>query len=136
MEDFESTPVQQSVTYTGIERTLVSGGGGDDWIFDPSDVDTEIYGDAGNDTIVVDGANGNVVVDGGDGSDAVIVSCGSLFGAIDIGDSGTAPGETNSLTIKGASGDNAFTVANDTVTWGARRPSPRRPSSIRRRSPA
>lgn len=105
--------------YTGIERMLVSGGGGDDWIFDPSDVDTEIYGDAGNDTIVVDSASADVVVDGGDDSDAVIVSCGSLNGAIDVGDSGTVPGETNSLTVKGTLGDDDFAVTSGAVAWGS-----------------
>ena len=113
----ETTPVTQTVAYSGVERPTLAAGDGDDYIRDYGA--SAILGGPGNDTIIIDATlPGNVLIDGEDGSDTFIVNCGNLVGAVQVTDSGTSSSEVNSLAIQGTLGDNAFVVTNNEVTWG------------------
>jgi uncharacterized delta-60 repeat protein len=90
-------PVQQTVLSSGIETRQIRGGGGDDLITDPGS-DTFLFGDEGNDTIVINATFGTgVTADGGAGSDSYVIEAGSLEGPIAIADSGTTGADSLSL---------------------------------------
>jgi Ca2+-binding RTX toxin-like protein len=95
-------PVAQTVVSTGIETRQIRGGGGDDLITDPGS-DTALFGDEGNDSIVINATFGSgVTADGGEGSDSYQIVVGDLAGPIVISDSGTSG--TDSLSILGTPG--------------------------------
>jgi uncharacterized delta-60 repeat protein len=100
-------PVIETVLSVGIETRDIHGGGGDDLITDPGS-DTTLFGDEGNDTIVINATFGSgVTADGGEGSDSYQIIAGELDGPIAIADSGTTG--TDSVTIVGTAGHDTLT---------------------------
>src|SRR5207249_722548 len=97
------SPVIETVSYAGVESAAVHGGGGNDAITDPDSANLALFGDAGDDTIVIANAIGAVTADGGEGSDTYIVQAGNLQGPVAISDTGTTG--ANSVTVVGTTGD-------------------------------
>jgi len=66
-------PELNVILHRGLEVVTIHGGDGNDTITDPGS-ETFIFGDAGDDTLIVTATDGTgVVVDGGDGSDTYIL---------------------------------------------------------------
>src|SRR5262249_32164219 len=107
-------PVQQAILYLGIESRTIHGGDGNDTITDPGS-DTQIFGDEGNDTIVVNATSGNgVVADGGEAPDTYNIVGGDRDGPITVADSGASG--TDSIKIVGTSGNDAVIQASGGFT--------------------
>lgn len=105
-----SAPVQETISIQGTETTVVHGGGGDDTITDPGE-NTFIYGDEGNDMIMIDATTGSgVVVDGGSGSDNVVLQLGRLTGLVNINDSGTNADDADAVLVLGTDNDDRLVV--------------------------
>ncbi|MFN0051401.1 MAG: beta strand repeat-containing protein, partial [Planctomycetales bacterium] len=104
------SPVQETVQRTGIETMVIHGGGGKDRITDPG-ADTTIFGDEGDDTIIITATEGSgVTLDGGEGSDIYLVDADGLAGPVTISDSGTTGGD--SLVVQGTDGDDTIVQSN------------------------
>lgn len=96
-------PVQQTILYSGIEALTIHGGSGDDTIMDPGN-NTHIFGDAGNDTVIITATSGNgVTVDGGAGSDTYLVGGDNLAGPVTVADTGSSGSDR--ISIIGTPGD-------------------------------
>lgn len=118
------SPSQQTVLATGVESRIIRGGGGDDLITDPGS-DTFLYGDEGNDTLVVTATEGSgVFVDGGEGSDSYIIVTGALHGPVVIDDTG-AVGQDSAVVQSGAGDDtivqspSGLTVNEETIVFSS-----------------
>ena len=96
------SPVQETILTFGIETRTIHGGDGNDTITDPGS-DTFLFGDAGNDTIIINASTGSgVTADGGDGSDTYRVVSGALQGPVTILDSGViAAGVVDNVQVIG-----------------------------------
>ena len=93
----DGDPVLQTIRYSGIESLTIHGEAGNDTIIDPGR-DTYLFGDAGDDTFLINATSGSgVTVDGGDGSDTYIIGGGTLAGPVTLLDSGTSG--TDRVTI-------------------------------------
>jgi Ca2+-binding RTX toxin-like protein len=109
-------PVEQVIFYASIETVTINAGAGDDTIIDPGE-NAFLFGDDGNDTIIVDATTGNgVFVDGGDNSDTIIAVLGSLDGPVTVLDSGTTGSDT--LVVQGTDGDDEIAVSATGVASG------------------
>lgn len=108
------SPVVETVLSTGIETRTIRGGGGDDLISDPGS-DTSIFGDEGNDTIIITATSGNgVFIDGGEGADTYIVAAAGLAGPVTIADSGTTG--SDSLSVQGTPGNDTIVQSSAGLT--------------------
>lgn len=104
----------ETVVFTGIETRTIRGGGGDDLITDPGS-DTFLFGDEGNDTIIISATAGTgIVADGGAGSDTYIVAADGLAGPVAITDTGTTG--SDSLTVQGTAGDDTIVQTTSGLT--------------------
>jgi hypothetical protein len=70
----------------GLSAASLSGGAGDDALFDLSPGGGAIQGGAGDDAIIVSGNRRGGTIDAGDGNDAVMIAGGVMDGAIALGD--------------------------------------------------
>jgi Ca2+-binding RTX toxin-like protein len=107
-------PVTETVLRSGIETVVVHGGGGKDKITDPGE-DTFLFGDEGDDTIIISATMGNgVIADGGEGADSYVVAAEGLVGPVTIIDTGTTGDD--SLAVEGTAGDDEIVQTSDGLT--------------------
>lgn len=106
------SPVVETVLSSGIETRQIRGGGGDDLITDPGS-DTELFGDDGNDTIIIADTTGLITADGGEGSDTYIIYINNLQGPVSIDDTGTTG--TDTVTLQGTPDTDTITQTGDDV---------------------
>jgi Ca2+-binding RTX toxin-like protein len=107
------SPVTGFVVHAGVDRVQVRAGTGKDEVTDPG-ADTEIYGEEGDDTIVITASSGaGLFVDGGDGSDAVVIRASGLAGPVGVADSITQSGDqviVNGVVVTVGTGVDALTI--------------------------
>jgi CSLREA domain-containing protein len=107
----------ETVAYSGILTTNISGGAGTNVITDPGS-NTTINGGPGANTIIITATTGNgVVINGGGGTNSYVIDLGSLAGPVTINNSHA--GAADNLVVNGAPGDNAITASGNQVTAGA-----------------
>ncbi len=97
-------PVVETITTLGIETRTIHGGSGNDTIVDPGS-DTFLFGDDGDDAIIINAtSNSGVLADGGNGSDTYTLISGALQGPVTVDDSGNpSPGNNDQVILIGTS---------------------------------
>lgn len=101
--------------FAGIESGVLHAAAGNDTVLDPDTTNWQLFGDDGDDTIILSATTGDgVKADGGDGSDSYIVYAGSLEGPVSISDSGTTG--ANSVSVVGTAGADTITQSDNTIT--------------------
>ena len=131
---FDFTPVTKDLTLN-ISARGAQGSSGNNFIAFESDTPyvTSVKGGSGNDVTTVAATGSSIVtVDGGVGSDQYIVSFGRLDTAINIADSGTGLGESDSVTIRPLSRDYTISVG-DLYVSGVKTAAPRAARELRER---
>jgi uncharacterized delta-60 repeat protein len=107
------SPVTGTIGYAGIENEQMKGGAGKDTLIDPGE-GTEIYGEDGDDLIVISAATGTgILIDGGNGSDEVVIYAAGLAGPVTVSDTGTTG--TDRVTLVGTAGADLITQTVDQV---------------------
>ncbi len=97
------TPAEETIFHRYIETIKIHGAHGNDTITDPGS-NTYLFGDEGDDTIIINATSGSgVTADGGDGSDSYVIGGGILAGPVTILDTGI--GSVDSVTIVGTPSD-------------------------------
>ncbi len=103
-----SSPFQEQVLTTGIETRTIHGGTGSDTITDPGS-DTFLFGDEGDDTIIIDATTGTgVSAFGGEGNDSYIINLGSLAGPVTVTDTAGS----NTVQVIGTPGSDDLTLTS------------------------
>ncbi len=107
-------PVVETITTLGIETRIIHGGAGNDVLLDPGS-DTFLYGDDGDDAIIINATSGNgVLADGGNGSDSYTLISGALQGPVTVSDSGNpSPGNIDQVILIGTNDVDQLVQTND-----------------------
>jgi hypothetical protein len=107
-----SNSAEKPVSYTGMEMVNISGGQGNDTIADPESENVNLFGDEGDDVILIADTTGPVTADGGEGANVYVITMGNLAGPVTI--DGTAG--TSTLTVIAPPGTNTLTLSDTGLT--------------------
>jgi hypothetical protein len=109
-------PLLAAVSSTGVEKTTIHLGAGNDYVLDPGE-ETELFGESGDDTFVVTGTFGTGVrIEDRDGGNEVVVHLGALDGPVTVDVSGVLG--TANLTVIGTDGVDQIAVSEAGLTTG------------------